>query len=147
MHNREGLSFKRLWTACLDYDLWPLFILYVLFSLFIRNQKLPDFLGIRGFTFGIPPGPPTTYLTLSLRNLGFDAFTSNLLTIPSVTIALITALTIVVISEQVNDRAIVAMTENIWILPFLLMLYSLPVDTNPWFTYVRIVDRVTFSMR
>ena len=27
MHNREGLSLKRLWTAALDYDLWPVYIL------------------------------------------------------------------------------------------------------------------------
>lgn len=27
MHNREGLTPKRLWTAVCDYDLWPLYIL------------------------------------------------------------------------------------------------------------------------
>lgn len=29
MHNREGLTLKRLWKACCDYDLWPLYIMYV----------------------------------------------------------------------------------------------------------------------
>jgi hypothetical protein len=33
--------------------------------------------------FGIPQSTPQTYLTLSLRQLGFNTFTSNLLTIPS----------------------------------------------------------------
>ena len=27
MHNREGLTLKRLWTAVCDYDLWPMYIL------------------------------------------------------------------------------------------------------------------------
>ena len=30
MHNREGLTIKRIWKAICDYDLWPLYILYVL---------------------------------------------------------------------------------------------------------------------
>lgn len=27
MHNREGLTVKRLWQAMCDYDLWPMYIL------------------------------------------------------------------------------------------------------------------------
>ena len=27
MHNREGLSLKRLWQAVCDYDLWPLYLM------------------------------------------------------------------------------------------------------------------------
>jgi hypothetical protein len=27
MHNREGLTLKRLWRAACDYDLWPMYIL------------------------------------------------------------------------------------------------------------------------
>ncbi|KAG6811822.1 hypothetical protein H0H92_005681 [Tricholoma furcatifolium] len=50
MHNREGLSFKRMWVAICDYDIWPLYI--------------------AGLMFGIPISPPSTYLSLSLRNLG-----------------------------------------------------------------------------
>jgi hypothetical protein len=31
MHNREGLTLKRLWTAVCDYDLWPIYIMRVTF--------------------------------------------------------------------------------------------------------------------
>lgn len=33
MHNREGLTFKRLWVAICDYDLWPIYILQVFGSM------------------------------------------------------------------------------------------------------------------
>lgn len=29
MHNRQALSIKRIWKAIWDYDLWPLYIMYV----------------------------------------------------------------------------------------------------------------------
>ena len=56
MHNREGLSLKRLWQAALDYDLYPIYIL--------------------GLMFGLPTTPPMTYLTLSLKNIGYAIYQS-----------------------------------------------------------------------
>lgn len=69
----------------------------------------------------------------------FDTFTSNLLTIPSVTIGVVTAFTIVTISEKVNDRSIVAMAMDLWVLPFLVALYWLPEGFSPWMTYVGVL--------
>ncbi|OBZ69164.1 hypothetical protein A0H81_10911 [Grifola frondosa] len=116
MHNREGLTIKRLWTAVCDYDLWPLYIL--------------------GLMFGIPISPPGTYLTLSLRNLGFGTFTTNLLTIPSTVLGIVTMFLVTLLSEAVNDRAIVSMLEDIWALPFLVAIYCLPANPNQWIYYV-----------
>ncbi|EGO03481.1 hypothetical protein SERLA73DRAFT_165163 [Serpula lacrymans var. lacrymans S7.3] len=112
MHNREGLTVKRLWIAMCDYDLWPLYIL--------------------GLMFGIPNTPPSTYLTLSLRNLGFDTFQSNLLTIPYNVAGIVTMFAITLISETVNERTIIAMAEDLWTLPFLVALYTLPANPNQW---------------
>jgi hypothetical protein len=63
MHNRQAITFRKMWLALTDYDMWPLYII--------------------GLTFLIPFTPPTAYLTLILKSLGFSTFQVNLLTIPS----------------------------------------------------------------
>ncbi|KAF9226376.1 allantoate permease [Gyrodon lividus] len=112
MHNREGLTPKRLWTAVCDYDLWPVYIL--------------------GLMFGIPNTPPSTYLTLLLRTAGFNTFQTNLLTIPSQAMGIVTMFVITLASESVGERTFVAMMEDLWALPFLVALYALPSSPNPW---------------
>lgn len=62
MHNREPVTPKLLWKSLKDFDLWPLYIV--------------------GLMFQIPTTPQTSYLTLTLRNLGWGTFDVNLLTIP-----------------------------------------------------------------
>ncbi|KAJ7089308.1 allantoate permease [Mycena belliarum] len=112
MHNREGLTVKRLWTAVCDYDLWPLYII--------------------GLMFGIPSSPPGTYLTLSLRRIGFSTFQTNLLTIPSTVAGVFTMFGITLLSETVDDRSYIAMAQDLWTLPFLIALYLLPALPNQW---------------
>ncbi|THU80658.1 allantoate permease [Dendrothele bispora CBS 962.96] len=112
MHNREGLTLKRLWIAMCDYDLWPLYIV--------------------GLMFGIPLSPPGSYLTLSLRNIGFSTFQTNLLTIPSTVAGMVTMFGITLVSEVVDERSIVAMMEDIWTLPFLVAIFCLGKNPNQW---------------
>jgi hypothetical protein len=64
MHNRQAITPRRLLNSLSDYDLWPLYAI--------------------GLIAYIPQAPPNTYLTLTLRNLGFSTFNTNLLTIPAV---------------------------------------------------------------
>jgi Major Facilitator Superfamily len=66
MHNRQAITFRKFWRTLTDYDMWPLYII--------------------GLTFLIPFQPPTAYLTLILKSLGFSTFQVNLLTIPSAVI-------------------------------------------------------------
>lgn len=62
MHNRQAITPRLLWESLCDFDLWPIYAI--------------------GLTFSMPAGPPDQYLTLTLRQLGFDTFDSNLLSIP-----------------------------------------------------------------
>ncbi|KAF8201403.1 allantoate permease [Pholiota molesta] len=112
MHNREALTIKRLWTTVKDYDLWPLYII--------------------GLLFGVPSAPPAGYLTLSLRKLGFSTVNTNLLTIPSTVGGMISMMVLTLVSERLNDRSFVSMSEDVWLLPFLVALRTLPDNPNPW---------------
>jgi hypothetical protein len=64
MHNRQAITPRRLWEAMKDYDLWPLYAI--------------------GIIVYQPQAPPAYYLTLTLRSIGFDPLTTNLLTVPAV---------------------------------------------------------------
>lgn len=58
---------------------------------------------------------------------------------------------ITLISETVNDRSFVSMAENVWALPFLIALYTLPDNPNQWLYFVRLkslhiaVNDLTFA--
>lgn len=115
MHNRQAVDIKRLWKSICDYDLWPVYIL--------------------GLLFGIPVGPPDQYLTLTLRNLGFDTFDSNLLTIPSQVVGIVTMLILTYLSEVWNERSLLGMFSQVWILPNIIALAVLPSGISPWVKY------------
>ncbi|KAL7928228.1 major facilitator superfamily domain-containing protein [Trichoderma chlorosporum] len=116
MHNREAVTLKRLWETLKDFDLWPLYIL--------------------GVVVFIPASPPATYLTLTLRKIGFDPFTTNLLTIPSNIFHIINLILITRLSEWINERTLVAMLQAIWTLPCVIALRWWPgVMVNQWGTY------------
>lgn len=138
MHNREAITPRRLWTALREYDLWPMYAI--------------------GAIAFIPQGPVGAYLTLTLRSLGFDPFTTNLLTIPSVyppmsyflisrvlltcfqtVLHIVNLLVVTRLSERYNERTFFAMLQNVWTLPCLIALRFWPgVIEDAWGTYVLI---------
>jgi hypothetical protein len=66
MHNCELITPRMLWRSLQDVDLWPVYLI--------------------GLLFEIPTAHVKAYLTLSLRSLGFSTFSTTLLSIP-VTVA------------------------------------------------------------
>ncbi|CCH41311.1 putative transporter [Wickerhamomyces ciferrii] len=102
MHNRQGLSFSTLSKSILDYDLWPIYAL--------------------GFIAFIPVSATDKYFTLTLKNLGFSTFTTNLLTIPFNLFHISFLLGITWLSEIVQNRSLVTLINPIWSLPLLAIL-------------------------
>lgn len=124
MHNRQGLTLKLLWASLMDYDLWPMYLI--------------------SFTLLIPTSPVSAYLTLSLRNHGFDTFRTNLLTIPAYVLFLIQLLFWTRVSEKINNRMAIALFYSLWCLPLLLALELLPGDASPWSWYTVTIMLIGF---
>jgi hypothetical protein len=116
MHNRQAVTPRRLWNAAKDYDLWPLYAI--------------------GLVAYIPQSPVNTYITLTLKSVGFSTFNTNLLTIPSSAAHIITLLLITRLSEWTNERTLVSMLQPIWTLPCLIALRFWPGSLHQaWGTY------------
>ena len=82
--------------------------------------------------------PPSTYLTLTLRALGFSTFNTNLLTIPSTAIGIVTLIGLTWISQRVGERSLISMTQLVWTLPCLLALRFWPgTYVNAWYGPLR----------
>ena len=112
MFNRQGLTIRQIWKCAKDYDMWPLYGL--------------------GLLFGLPKYPVEQYPTLSFSGLGFNVIESNLLTIPNVVGSCISMLLITSVSKLVNNRSIVAMAEDAWLLPCFVALIASPDPISPW---------------
>lgn len=113
MHNREPVTPRLLFKSLRDYDLWPLYII--------------------GLLFQIPETTPTQYLTLTLRGLGFDTFKTNLLVIPSTVFHMINMLLLTYLAEVWSELTLTSAIGQVWALPFLV--YILKVDItkiNKW---------------
>ncbi|KAL2001521.1 hypothetical protein VTN02DRAFT_1662 [Thermoascus thermophilus] len=108
MHNRQPMTPRLLWQSIRDYDLWPLYLI--------------------GLNFQTPMTPPSQYLTLTLTQLGFDTFKTNLLVIPSQVGHILTMLLFTYLAERVcSDLALFGLLAQLWALPFLIFLYVVDV--------------------
>ncbi|KAJ5509741.1 hypothetical protein N7527_011884 [Penicillium freii] len=115
MHNRQALSLKMFWQSLMDYDLWPIYII--------------------GMIFEIPSSPPKSYLTLSLKGIGFSTFETTLLTIPVTVFASINLLLITELSERLQQVSFVGLLAQIWTFPLLIVLYTSVGSLSHWSMY------------
>ncbi|KAJ5917149.1 Major facilitator superfamily domain general substrate transporter [Penicillium verhagenii] len=112
MHNRQAVTPKLLWQSLQDYHMWPIYLL--------------------GLIWLIPSTPATNYLTLQLKEVGFGTFETNLLSIPSAVVAIITVITITLIAERTNQRLLCGAVVELWNLILLITLEVLPAKALPW---------------
>jgi hypothetical protein len=111
-----------------DYDLWPLYVI--------------------GALFNLPTTPPTQYLTLSLKGLGFDTFKTNLLVIPSSVFHIFTLIAITYFSEVVRELSFTTMFSQIWTLPFLVHIYVVDINSiNKWKAWGIMTGLLSFPYR
>jgi hypothetical protein len=80
----------------------------------------------------IPASPVQGYLTLTLKRLGFSRFDSNMLTIPSAALQVITMLALAYSSEYFNERTFHCIFGEFWIMPLLIALLTLPDGGREW---------------
>ena len=107
MHNRQAVNLKLLWESLRDYDMWPIYLI--------------------GLSWTIPFTPETNYLSLTLRSIGFNVFETNLLVIPSSVLFILQLLFWTWFSEKFNQRFFIGFLSQIWAIPLVAALAALPL--------------------
>ncbi|KAN0099264.1 MFS general substrate transporter [Hyaloscypha variabilis] len=121
MHNRQPVTPRRLWHALKDYDMYPV-------------RALNNFL--KAYANYILRSPPNTYISLTLKSLGFSTFNTVLLQIPPNVFHIIALILLTRLSDYLKERTLVSMIQNVWILPCVIALAVWPdVIKNAWGTY------------
>ena len=79
-----------------------------------------------GLTWTLPQQCVTAYITLILRSLNFDAFQTNLLTVPAYTLFILQLIFWTWLSERINNRYLIILVCQIYMFPLLVGLETLP---------------------
>lgn len=116
MNNRQPVSPKELLKSLLDIDLLPIYVV--------------RFLG------DINTSPVATYLTLTLKSLGFSTLKTNLLSIPYNFISIFTMVFTTWYAEIIQERAFLIMVTPVWCIICLFILrFWEGAQVNVWGTY------------
>ncbi|RDW77911.1 hypothetical protein BP5796_05763 [Coleophoma crateriformis] len=121
-HIKEPATFKDVRAALGDSSMWGLY-----------------FIGLVAY---IPATPVTGYLTLTLKRIGFSKFDSNMLTIPSAVLQIVTMLGLAYSSDYFNERTFHCIFGEFWILPLLTALITIPDGGRDWsrFTLITLIS-------
>jgi hypothetical protein len=100
-----------------------------------------------GLVAYIPATPVQAYLTLTLKRLGYSTFDSNMLTIPSAVLQVITMLALAYSSDFFNERTFHCIFGEFWILPLLTALITLPDGGRNWsrFSLITLISGCKYS--
>ncbi|OJJ49947.1 hypothetical protein ASPZODRAFT_59291 [Penicilliopsis zonata CBS 506.65] len=113
MHNREAITFSLLRKSLFDFDLWPLYII--------------------GLVFQMPYWTLSPYFTLLMKDFGFSTYQVILLAMPYSGINLVTRLGITYASEIFNSLAVMCIFAQLWTLPFLIYMNVVDFsNVNKW---------------
>ena len=95
-----------------------------------------------GLVAYIPASPVQGYLTLTLKRIGFSTFNSNMLTVPSAVLQIITMLALAYSSDYFNERTLHIIFGEFWIMPLLVALLTLPDGGREWgrFTLITLIS-------
>lgn len=115
MHNREPITLPKLWASLKDYDLWPIYVIGILFE--------------------IPMSPPKVYLTLSLKKLGFSKFNITLMQIPPTLFTAVNMLWATSLTERFHQIIIIGLLMQVWILPLVIIEYTSVQNISAWGQY------------
>jgi hypothetical protein len=80
----------------------------------------------------IPQSPVQSYLSLTLKRLGFTTFDANMLSIPSAALQIILMLALCKSSEMFKERTFHCFFGEMWSLPLLAALMALPSGGYNW---------------
>ena len=122
---RQAVTPRLLWHALKDYDMWPIYLL--------------------GLSWTIPNQCATAYLTLILQSLGFGTFETNLLTVPAYVLFTLQLLLWTWVSERINNRFLIILICQLYMFPLCIALETLPAGrAYAWSRYTLNIMLVGF---
>ncbi|KAB8250433.1 major facilitator superfamily domain-containing protein [Aspergillus flavus] len=102
MGNNEPLTAKLVWQSFKDYDLWPLYMI--------------------GLIFLVPYTTISQYFTLLMTDFGFGEFNVILLAIPCSVIGILTRIILTYAAEILGSLAWMGAVAQVWTLPMLIYM-------------------------